>query len=68
MLFLFNWQRKAADPSPDAELLIAASATGNLKTKHKRRRLSLSKPLRDIDFPMHEADEEDNILLILGVI
>lgn len=68
MLFLFNWKRKAAIPGAEDEQPVIGSATGNLKVKQKRRRLSLSKPLRDIDFPMHEVGDDEDLLLMLGVV
>lgn len=68
MLFLFNWRRNAAIPAAEDDHPVIGSATADLKVKQKRRRLSLSKPLRDIDFPMHEVGEDEDLLIMLGVV
>lgn len=68
MLFLFNWQRKADITSVDDDQPVIGAATGKLNVKKRRRTISLSKPLRNIDFPMHEDDDDDALLLMLGVI
>jgi len=67
MLFLFNWKR-ATTSAQDDEDAPAGAMAGSLKVKQKRRRLSAFKPLRDIEFPMHELGDDEDLLLMLGVI